>query len=254
MALTALNLSRDCVVLNLKLHERKQSPTLFLSGHGYDIQVEETPNEGGVDFRIQAENTIFVVEVTSIRRETYTEHSGMPERITSGVGGSVSPYKVPSLMRSKVSDKVSQMSGYKCPRILVITCEHPEYVYFLDKKEPFGPAGLLTSPPKIEIPSGKNVTGLEDSLFFRFQNDRIVFCRKSISAVLLFYISKYNAQTTGLLHPRPVHNFSIEFLPLVPFVEVPAPAIEDYLEGDVLIPRWIPDNLPEGVFIYNQWR
>ena len=80
----------------------------FFKWHGYDIQVEETPNEGGVDFRIQAENTIFVVEVTSIRRETYTEHSGMPERITSGVGGSVSPYKVPSLMRSKVSDKVSQ--------------------------------------------------------------------------------------------------------------------------------------------------
>ena len=226
----------------------------FFKWHGYDIQVEETPNEGGVDFRIQAENTNFVVEVTSILREIYTEHSGMPERIISGRAGSVSPYKVPHLIRSQVSGKARQMSEYDCPRILVITCEHPEYVYFLDKKEPFGPAGLLTSPPKIEIPGGNNVTDLADSLFFRFQkNDRIVFCRESISAVLLFYISKYYAQTIGLLHPCPVHNFSIEFLPLVPFVEVPVPAIEDYSEGDVyrIRPRWIPDNLPDGVFVYN---
>ena len=227
----------------------------FFKWHGYNIQVEETPNEGGVDFRIQAESTDFIVEVTSIRREIYTEHSGMSERIIPGRVGSVSPYKVPHLIRSEVSGKARQMSGYDCPRILVITCEHPEYANFLNKKEAFGPAGLLTSPPKISIPSRKNVTYLEDSLFFRFQNDRIVFCRESISAVLLFYISKYHAQTTGLLHPQPVHNFSIEFLPLVPFVEVPVPAIEDYSEGDVyrLRPRWIPDKLPDGLSIYNQW-
>ena len=107
----------------------------------------------------------------------------------------------------------------------------------------------LTSPPKISIPSTKNVTGLEDSLFFRFQNDRIVFCRKSISAVLLFYISKCHAQATGLLHPNLVHNFSIEFLPSVPFVEVLISGI-DATEGHTKTRR-IPDNLPDGVFVYN---
>ena len=218
----------------------------FFKRNGCEIQVEETPNEGGVDFRIQAESTDFVVEVTSILRETYTEHSGIPERIISGRGYSVDPYRIPHLIRSEVSSKARQMSGYDCPRILVITCEHPEYADFLDEKEAFGPAVLLTSPPKIEIPGGNNVTDLADSLFFRFQNDRIVFCRESISAVLLFYISKYYVQTTCLLHPQPVYNFLVDFLPSVPFVEVLISGTEDYTET-----RWIPDNLPDGVFIYN---
>lgn len=230
----------------------------FFKSHGYNIQVEETPNEGGVDFRVQAETTDFVVEVTSIRREIYTKHSGMSERIESGRSRSVSPYKVPHLIRSQVSGKAKQMSGYDCPRILVITCEHPEYAYFIDNKGVLGPAGLLTSPPKISIPGGNNVTELEDSLFFRFnkKNGRIVFCRESISAVLLFHISKYNAEAVGLLHPRPAHTFSIEHLPLMPFVEVSAPEIEDYSIRDFyrIDTKRIPDNLPEGLFVYNQWR
>ena len=73
-----------------------------------------------------------------------------------------------------------------------------------------------------------------------------LFCRESISAVLLFYISKYYAQTTCLLHPQPVYNFSVNFLPSVPCVEVLISGTEDYTET-----RWIPDNLPDGVFIYN---
>ena len=114
----------------------------FFKWHGYDIQVEETPNEGGVDFRIKAKNTNFVVEVTSILRETYTEHSGMPERIISGFR-CVNPYSVPHLIRSKVSSKASQMSRYNCPRILMIACEHPEYQYFLNKQNALGPEALL---------------------------------------------------------------------------------------------------------------
>ena len=222
----------------------------FFKQNGYDIRVEETPYVGGVDFRIQAESTDFVVEVTSILREIYTEHSGMPEIILDRVR-CVSPYKVPHVIRSKVSRKARQMSGhnYNCPRILMIACEHPEYQYFLNKQNALGPEALLTSPPKISIPSKKNVSCLKDSLFFRFENDRIVFCRKSISAVLLFYISKYRAQTTGLLHPTPVYNFSIDLLPSVPFVEVLISGI-GATEGHTKTRR-IPDNLPDGVFVYN---
>ena len=224
----------------------------FFKSHGYDVQVGETPNKGGVDFRVQAESTDFVVEVTSILRKNYTKYSGMPEIILDGVR-CASPYKVPPPIRTKVSGKVSQMSRYNCPRILMMACEHPEYHYFLNKQNALGPEALLTGPPQISIPSGKNVTCLKDSLFLKFQNDRIVFCRESISAVLLFYISKYHAQTTCLLHPKPKYNFSIELLPLVPFVEVPVPAIEGYSVGDVIRPRWMPDNLPDGLFVYNQW-
>ena len=233
----------------------------FFQWNGYDIRVEETGSEGGVDFRVQTENTDLVVEVTSILRETFTEHSGIPERIISGKGYSIDPYKVPHLIRSEVSSKAKQMSGYDCPRILVITCEHPEYADFLFDKDAFGPAMLLTSPPKLEIPGGTNITCLEDSLFFRFQNDRIVFCRESISAVLLFYIhTRIRSEIVGLLHPKPVHDFSIKLLPSVPFVEAIIPKkilvseMKDYSVEDFdnqISTRWIPNNLPDGLFRYN---
>ena len=220
----------------------------FFKWHGYDIQVEETLNAGGVDFRVQAESTDFVVEVTSILRENYTKYSGMPEGILDSVR-CVSPYEVPDAIQSKVHDKERQMSGYNCPTILMIACEHLEFQYFLKKRNPIGPQALLTSPPKIDIFSGKNVSCLKDSLFFRFENDRIAFCREQISAVLLFYISTHRAQTTGLLHPQPMYNFSVDLLPSVPFVEVLISGI-GATEGHAE-PRWIPDNLPDGVFVYN---
>ena len=57
----------------------------------------------------------------------------------------------------------------------------------------------------------------------------------------------------GLLHPKPAYNFSIELLPSVPFVEVLVPEIENYSVGDSynIEARWIPDNLPDGLFWYN---
>ena len=230
----------------------------FLQWNGYDIQVEETGNEGGVDFRAQKENTEFVIEVTSIRRETFTEHSGVPENPwASGRGVHVDDYDIAHLIRSEASGKADQMSGYDCPRILVIACEHVEYQIYLKKSEDvgFGADMFLTSPQVLGLPNLDDVTYLDDSLFVRFQNGRIVFCRESISAVLLFYISKYHSEATGLLHPKPAYNFLIEFLPSVPFVEVLVPEIGDYPVGnyDRIRTRWIPDNLPDGAFIYNQW-
>ena len=228
----------------------------FFKWNGYNIHVEETGSEGGVDFRVQTESTDFVVEVTSILKETYTEHSGISARIVSGKGYSVDPYRVPHLIRSEVSSKTKQMSGYDCPRILVITCEHWEYEEILLDKEAFGAKMFLTSPPKIETPGGNSITDLADSLFFKFQDNkdhRVIFCRESISAVLLFYISKFYTATAGLLHPKPAYSFSIELLPSVPFVEVLAPGIENYSAGDSynIEARWIPDDLPDGLFQYN---
>ena len=226
----------------------------FFQWNGYDIRVAETGNEGGVDFRVQTENADFVVEVTSILQETFTKRSGAPESPISGKGYHVDLYGVARQIRHEAFDKAKQMSGYDCPTILVIACEHPEYADILHDKEAFGPKMLLTSPPKLSVPGGNNVTYLEDSLFFKFQNGRIVFCRESISAVLLFYIHpRIRAEIVGLLHPKPAYNFSIELLPSVPFVEVLVPGIENYSTGDSynIEARWIPDNLPDGLFWYN---
>ena len=228
----------------------------FFQWNGYDIRVEETGHEGGVDFRVQTENTDFVVEVTSILRATFAEHSGAPERLISGKGYSRNPYKVPHLIRSEVSSKAKQMSRYDCPRILVIACEHPEYADFLYNKGVLGPAMFQTSLPSLD-----GETSLTDSLFLRFQDRRIVFCRKSISAVLLFCIhERIRAEIVGLLHPKPAYDFSIELLPSVPFVEVLVPErvltseMEDYSVEDFdnqISTRWIPDNSPDGLFWYN---
>ena len=226
----------------------------FFKWNGYDIRVEEAGNEGGVDFRVQTENTVFVVEVTSILRETFTKRYGTPKRPISGKGYSVNLYGVARQIRYEAFDKEKQMSGYDCPTILVIACEHPEYADFLHDKGAFGPKMLLTSPPKISIPTGKNITDLKYSLFFKFQNRRIVFCRESISAMLLFYINKKaGSEIVGLLHPKPAYNFPTGLLPSVPFVEVLAPGIENYSAGDSynIEARWIPDDLPDGLFQYN---
>lgn len=231
----------------------------FFQWNGYDIQVEETSSEGGVDFRAKKDNTEFVIEVTSIRRETFTKRSGIPENPWMSGKSSyyVGTYKVAKLIRSEVSGKAKQMSGYDCPRILIIACEHPEYSTFLKKeKGGLGAEMFLTSPPVLGLPDLNNVTYLDDSLFFRFQqNGKICFCRKSISAVLLFYISKYHLEAIGLLHPKPAHKFSIEFLPSIPFVKVLGPKIKDQPvdNNDKVRTIWIPDNLPDGAFIYNHW-
>ena len=228
----------------------------FFQWNGYDIRVEETGNEGGVDFRVQTENTDFVVEVTSISRKKFIEYHETPEKPILGTGYSTNLYKVADQILSRAARKAGQMSGYDCPRILVIACEHPEYADVLHDKGAFGPKMFLTSPPKLEIPGGNNITDLKYSLFLRFENDRIVFCRKSISAVLLFYIhERIRTEIVGLLHPKPAYKFSIELLPSVPFVEVLVPGIENYSAGDSynIKARWIPDNLPDGLFWYNQW-
>ena len=223
------------------------------------MRVEETPDRGGVDFRAQKDNIGIVIEVKSIRRETFAEHSGVPENPWASGGASYVRTKgIAHRIRSGVSSATKQMSRYDCPRILAIACEHHEFSTYLKKSEEVGDGAemFLTSPLALGLPNLNHVTCLNDSLFFKFQDDRIVFCRESISAVLLFYISKHHAKAAGLLHPRPAHDFSIEHLPLVPFVEVLVSEIEDYSVRDSypIETRWIPDNLPEGLFIYNQWR
>ena len=58
----------------------------FFKWNGYNMRVEETPNQGGVDFRAQKDNVEFVIEVKSILRDTFTRHSGVPDNWEPGRG------------------------------------------------------------------------------------------------------------------------------------------------------------------------
>ena len=236
----------------------------FFKQNGYDIRIEETPYVGGVDFRVLTENSEFVVEVTSISQNTVTERSGVPTKLTSGQGYHSDRYAVANRIRQEAFDQASQMSGYDCPAILVITSEHPEYADILkDKVTEFNPRMFMTGAPEIEMEYNTethasrivgNATRLKESLFFRFnRKGRIEFCREQMSAVLLFYIhEKYEALIVGLLHPKPIYQFSHEILPSVRFVALPIPEqvlnseMEDYSIADFggqIKPIWIPDEL-----------
>ena len=232
----------------------------FFKQNGYDIRVEETRSEGGVDFRVQTANTEFVTEVASIKKEAFTRRSGAPERPIRGYYTDL--YRVAQKTREVAYNKTEQMSGYNCPTILIITCEHPEYGYLLRSKDEFGPPMFIASPPIYDISTRKNVTRLEYSLFFRFnERNRVVFCRTQISAVLFFYIDeKHGAEIVGLLHPKPTYKFSRELLSSVPFVKALVPErvltseMEDYSVEDFdnrIRTRWILGNPPNGLFRYN---
>ena len=193
----------------------------FLVDNHADVQLEEDLAKGGVDFRCKINRTEFVVEVTHLDSESVTHASGLPDEIPkTGSGRHYS--MITPLLRKKASDKASQMSEYNCPRILVITSEHPHASTVLDVR---AASDLLTSETKIAIsdtPSGELdlITGLEDSVFFRLKNGELESCRQSISAILLFSISGVSAFTVGLLHPDPAYKFSPQLLSSVPFVGV----------------------------------
>ena len=233
----------------------------FFKQNGYDIRVEETPL-GGVDFRVLTENSEFVVEVTSIRQQTFTKKSGVPPTLTPGEGYHSDPYTIAYQIREEAREKEAQMSGYNCPAILVITSEHPKYADILkDKVTEFNPRMFMTGAPEIEMEYNTethasrivgNATRLKESLFFKpNKKGRIEFCREQMSAVLLFYIhEKYGVLIVGLLHPKPHHQFSHKILPLVPFVKASIPEgvlkseMEDYSTEDFggeIGAIWIPD-------------
>ena len=191
------------------------------------VQVEEDPSEGGVDFRCKTGSTEFVAEVTCLDAETVADASGLKNEISEN-SSSGSYSRITGLLRSKASDKAPQMSGYHCPRILAITCEHIDANHLLSSR--IAAEFLLTSDTKITIPNPRAnpkpdiglETNLEDSVFFRFNKDttQLELCRQSISAILLCGVSDYQTLIVGVLHPDPVHKFPIEFLPSLPFVKL----------------------------------
>ena len=192
-----------------------------------EVRIEETSESGGVDFRCKIDNSDFVVEVTHLEAEAVVRESGVknefPTKSSVGSHGWITP-----LLRKKVSSKASQMSGYNCPRILVITSDHQDAMSLMSSR--IAAEFLLTSDTKISIPDPRLdpkpslglETSLEESVFFRFQKgtDKLEPCRESISAILLCAIYEYDTRIVGLLHPVPNHEFPIQYLPSIPFVRV----------------------------------
>ena len=197
----------------------------FLRTYSDDVQVEEDSKKGGVDFRCKKGNAEFVVEVTCLDAESVACKSGLknePPRNRSGgwYAG------ITDKLFGKAVGKAKQMSGYDCPAILVMTCEHPLADMLLDKIDA---EFLLTGDQKIAVVPFSNsaenldsVTDLENSVFFRFNEEigKLESCGRSISAILLFSIFGASVFVVGILHPDPIHKFPIEFLPSVPFIRL----------------------------------
>ena len=189
------------------------------------VQIEEDPVKGGVDFRCVIRKSEFVVEITHLEDESVSQASGLKNEIPEH--GTVRSYcRITHLLRTTVSGKADQMSGYCCPRMLVITSEHLYANDLLSSK--IAAEFLLTSDTSIPITNPELEqdlvlqTCLEDSVFFRSnkQNNDFELCRQSISAILLCSIHENAMEIVGILHPDPVHKFPIRFLPTIPFVKL----------------------------------
>lgn len=206
-----------------------------------EVCVEETSESGGVDFRCKIDNSDFIVEVTHIDANAVVRESGLKNEYP--IKSSVSSHKwITPLLRRTVSSKAGQMSGYNCPRILVITSDHQDAISLVSSIT--AAEFLLTGETAISIPDGLE-TGLEDSVFFRFQKmtDKIEPCRQSISTILLCAIYGYDTRIVGILHPAPKYTFPINYLPSIPFVRLK----EWPPENNILRTEWVTCKQTNGV-------
>lgn len=203
------------------------------------ITLAEDVSTGGVDFLCISDQNRFMVEVTSLEAESVATQSGCPNVIADGTGGWFG--MITHMLRTKVSSKTSQLSGYDMPRLLAITSEHVAADVLLG---PHGAEALLTSDTKIEVPIGKPInkvgvaTDLKDSVFFRFKKGEIELCKRSISAILLVTILADRSLVVGVLHPEPAYQFPIALLPSVPFLRLKEwPPKDNHLETEWIIAK-----------------
>lgn len=158
-----------------------------------DVKIEEDVVTGGPDFLCVAENAKFIVEVTCLEGDAVAAQSGFPNGLPEdGSGGYFG--MITHMLRTKVSEKTPQLSGYGMPRALAITSEH---IVADELLGPYAAEMFLTSDTKITVPivAGETIdekihltTDLKDSVFFRFKNGVVELCRRSISTIFLISI------------------------------------------------------------------
>ena len=198
----------------------------FLRSQFEDVTIAEDLVTGGADFLCVTEGGKIIVEVTCAEGEAVAAQSGWPNAVPEGSSAGSSGM-ITHMLRTKASEKASQLSGYSMPRTLMITCEHVAADALLG---PLGAEMFLTSDTKITVPIA-NVepidqqeiyltTDLKDSVFFRFRNGVVEPCRRSISAIFLISILADKCLVVGILHPHPQYVFPISLLPSVPFIRM----------------------------------
>ena len=183
-----------------------------------EVQVNEDPKKGGVDFLCKIGSSEFIAEITSLQAETVTRKSGVKYKPTkSSSVGTFSP--ITRKLCDTVCDKASQMSGYNCPGVLVIACKHSLADILFDAVDA---ERLLVGNIEIGLSSSRestNVTELKNSCFLQ-HNQEWELSNRSISSILLFHISGVSAFVLGILHPDPTHKFLPKFLPSIPFLRL----------------------------------
>jgi hypothetical protein len=194
----------------------------FLRSTFLDVTLAEDISTGGADFLCKSNGVEFIVEATCLEAEAVATQSGWKNEVADNCCcGSFG--MITHMLRTKVSGKADQLSGYDFPRILAITCEHVATDVLMGSH---GAETLLTSDSKIEVPIGKAIadvkliTDLQNSVFFKSINGQLESCRRSISAILLFSIFADKSLIVGILHPDPAYNLPIKLFPSIPFLRM----------------------------------
>lgn len=221
-----LHYKNYCTRLKNKPESAKAEAVTFsiLRANFDDVQVAEDIKTGGADFFCSSNEGTFIVEVTCIENKSVATQSGWENKVPHTPNETAFFFgMITHMLRTKASSKTTQLSGYKLPRILIITSEHMGADFLLG---PHSAEILLTSNTKIEVPIGKPInkvglsTDLKESVFFRSKDGSLESCRRSISAILLISISDDKSLIVGILHPDPQYVFPIMLLPTVPFVRM----------------------------------
>lgn len=187
-----------------------------------DVIMGEDPSTGGADFLVASEEFKFITEVSCLQTDSVASQSGMKNEVKDGTAGWFT--MITHKLRTKVSDKAAQVSGYTIPSVVAITCEHIGSDLLIG---PHGAESLLSSETRIAVPIGDQppdntdlVTDLKNSVFFKFKNGAVEPCRQSVSAVLLVSISGDKSLIVGVLHPDPNYPLAISLFRSVPFLRL----------------------------------
>ena len=177
----------------------------FFSEHTDKVDVAEDRAKGGIDFLCRTQKTEYVVEVTHLEVETVRRRSGLPNEPPRHTGEGRFYKMITASLRNTVRNKVKQMSGYNCPRLLLIACEHVHANSVMDTR-----AAELLLTYDCNFP--------QSEVFYYEKCKKWQALYQSISAILLVSVSFDHASVLGVLHPVPHYKFPIELLAEVPFV------------------------------------
>jgi hypothetical protein len=154
------------------------------------------------------------------------------------------------MLRTRVGQKMDQLSSISMPRLLTITCEHMGADALLGA---VGAVSLFVSNPKLRINLSvtgaitDNITDLTQSVFFRPDRNNpleVVPARRAASAVLLVPILQKELRPIGILHPDAEYPLNLDCWYRVPFLRLTEWPI---ISGKIKIEWTLPPSAPYPV-------